>query len=224
MKEFDFYGTAGVIAPGTVLVVGMTIMFFPDQGDLLKAIFDVSLGSLGIGLVLAYVAGQLLQAVGNAIEAAWWRGWGGMPTDWVRTDKRDLLSPSQRARIESRLRVALNDPDLSFTSVTANHWYAITRQVYAAVAAASRSERVDIFNGNYGLCRGVAAGLIVLLISQLVINWQAWKTEMLLVFLLGLAIYRMHRFAIRYGREVFVQYLQLAPSTDCHATPRQERI
>jgi hypothetical protein len=223
MKEFDFYGTAGVIAPGTVLVVGMTIMFFPDQGDLLKTIFDVSLGSLGIGLVLAYVAGQLLQAVGNAIEAAWWRPWGGMPTDWVRTDKRDLLSPSQRALIESRLRVALKDPDLSFTSVTAKHWYAITRQVYAAVAAASRNERVDIFNGNYGLCRGVAAGLMVLLISQLVINWQAWKTEMLLVFLLGLAIYRMHRFAIRYGREVFVQYLQLAPSTDCDATPRQER-
>jgi hypothetical protein len=172
MKEFDFYGTAGVIAPGTVLVIGMTIMFFPDQGDLLKTIFGVSLGSLGIGLVLAYVAGQLLQAVGNAFEAAWWWPWGGMPTDWVRTEKHHLLSPSQRALIESRLRVTMKDPDLSLASATAKHWYAITRQVYAAVAAASRNERVDIFNGNYGLCRG-AAGLIVLLILQLAMNWRA---------------------------------------------------
>jgi hypothetical protein len=49
------------------------------------------------------------------------------------------------------------------------------------------------------------------------------KIEILLIFLLGLAIYRMHRFAIRYAREVFVQYLQIDTSAeDCDPTPRQE--
>ena len=212
MKEFDFYGTAGVIAPGMVFIVGLVVLFFPHHSKDLMAISDVSLGSLGVGLILAYVAGQLLQAVGNAIETVWWWFWSGMPTDWVRSGKHELISPSQRMLLESRIRLTINDPTFALSGTTDKHWYAITRQLYAAVAAADRSARIDIFNGNYGLCRGIAAGLFVLLVTSAIMHWQAWKVELLLAALIALAIYRMHRFAVRYGREVFAQYLQLSPS------------
>lgn len=209
MKEFSFYDTVAVIAPGTILVIGMAIICFPNQGDMIKMICDVSMGGLGIGLILAYVAGQLLQAVGNAIENGYWKFWGGMPTDWVRTGRHDLLEPSQRTTIESRLQIMLKAPDQSSAGMTAEDWYSITRQVYAAVAQAKHNGRIDTFNGIYGLCRGVAAGLLVLLVTQLISNWKAWKIEVLLLILLSLAIYRMHRFGVRYARELFVQFLEL---------------
>lgn len=209
MKEFGFYDTIGIIAPGMVLIVGMALISFPCQGELPKMIFNVSVGGLGIGLILAYVAGQLLQAVGNAIASSYWWFWGGKPTDRVRAGKRNLLAPAQRTILVPRLQKMLDAPGLSFVDIDKKSWDAITRQVYAAVAKAKQNGRIDTFNGVYGLCRGVAAGFLVLLVFQLISNWKAWKIEMLLLVLFGLAIYRMHRFAVHYGRELFVQFLEL---------------
>lgn len=209
MKEFDFYEVTGVIAPGMVLLVGALFLFFPEQHQGLINIANLSLGSLGVGLVLAYVAGQLLQAVGNGVEMVWWRFWGGMPTDWIRSAKHNLVASNQRDLIQTRLRVTLNAPTFELSTADARDWYAITRQMYAAIAAAGRSSRVDIFNGNYGLCRGIAAGLLVLLAWSAISDWRAWRIETALAVLIVLALYRMHRFGVRYGRELCVQYLQL---------------
>ena len=125
MKEFDFYGTVGVIAPGMVLIVGAVVLLFPDHGKDIQAIAGISLGSLGVGLILAYVAGQLLQAVGNGVEAVWWYCWGGMPTDWVRTGRRDLVAPCQRNLIESRVQNMIGDSSFSFSKVNKDQWYSI---------------------------------------------------------------------------------------------------
>lgn len=209
MKDFDFYEVIGVIAPGMVLVVGAVLLFFPDQHQYLLSIANVSLGSLGVGLILAYVAGQLLQAVGNGLETVWWWLWGGMPTDWIRSGKHDLVATSQRDSVQMRVRGMLNSPVFDLSTSDKRHWYSITRQIYAAVSAAGRATRVDIFNGNYGLCRGIAAGFLLLLAWSAFVNWRAWQIEAVLAILISLAIYRMHRFGVRYGRELFLQYLQL---------------
>ena len=209
MKEFDFYEVTGVIAPGMVLLVGAALLFFPEQHQSLISIANLSLGSLGVGLVLAYVAGQLLHAVGNGLETVWWWFWGGMPTDWIRSAKHDLVASNQRDLIRTRLRATLNAPTFELSTVDAGGWYAITRQMYAAIAAAGRSARLDIFNGNYGLCRGIAAGLLLLFTWSIILDWRAWRVETALAVLIALALYRMHRFGVQYGRELCVQYLQL---------------
>ena len=209
MKEFSFYETVGVIAPGMVTIVGMVIMFAPDKGKAIMTVLDVSVGSLGMILVLAYVVGQLLQAVGNAIENIWWKCWGGMPTDWLRSRKRELIAPSQRTLLESRIQVIVNDPTFAIANMTDKHWYAITRQVYATVATANLNTRIDIFDSNYGLCRGISAGLFILLLTSVIVNWRDWRSAMLIAILVGVSIYRMHRFAERYGREMFVQFVNL---------------
>jgi hypothetical protein len=212
MKEFDFYQTVGVVAPGVLVVTGGVVLFFPDQRQALMSVANVSLGSLGLGLILAYVVGQLLQAVGNSIEVAWWSLWRGMPTDWIRTGKHDLVAKAQRDQIQQRAQAMLNDPSFDLSAVGKKHWYAVTRQIYASISAGTRASRVDIFNGNYGLCRGIAAGLLVLLLAAAIVDWQAWKLEIALGILFATAIYRMHRFGVHYGRELFVQFLVLHDS------------
>lgn len=209
MKEFNFYDITAVIAPGMVLIIGVVLLFFPGQQDVLEKVSKISVGSLGVGVILAYVVGQLLQAVGNGLEAVWWWFWGGMPTDWVRSNNHPVLSPQQRDRLQDRVRVALGSPSMELVSCASHDWYSVTRQIYAAVSGAGRSARVDAFNGNYGLCRGVAASLVSLLVATAIVDWRSWRVELTLILLISLAVFRMHRFAVRYGRELFVQYLQL---------------
>ena len=78
-SKFDAYEIVGVIMPGSVLLFGMALLF-PD----LKSLFfaqGFSLGELGLFLVLSYVTGHLIQAIGNLLEFIVWKGFGGMPTD-----------------------------------------------------------------------------------------------------------------------------------------------
>jgi hypothetical protein len=68
---------------------------------------------------------------------------------------------------------------------------------------------VDTFNGNYGLNRGLAAGLpaaLALMPTQAAVDW---RVVVCVLVGAGLALYRMHRFARHYARELFVQFLQL---------------
>lgn len=209
MRQFDFYEFTGVIAPGAVSLFGIAILF-PELGKRLQG-QDFTVGSFGLFVLLAYVAGHLVQALGNAVEWAWWKPWGGMPTDWVRTGKHALLGDAQRAQLGSRLQAMLalqrgEDP-FAFGQKA---WGGVVRQAYAAVHAAKRSGRVETFNGNYGLNRGIAASLFALAILTVASRGRdAWLPVLLLAMGGCVAVYRMHRFAKHYGRELFAQYLAL---------------
>lgn len=207
MKQFDFYEFTGILLPG-VIVMAALVLLFPGW-DLPTLVKDISAGGLGVFIVLAYAAGHLVQAVGNLIEAAWWKCWGGMPTDWLRTKPARLLATQQLSMLKERLCKQPGLADFDTASTTANDWYAITRQIYAAVAGAGRAGRVDTFNGNYGLNRGLVAGLLVslaLLTMQALIDWHLVACVLIGA---GLALCRMHRFARHYARELFIQFLQL---------------
>jgi len=212
MRQFDFHEFLGYIAPGMLLLIGV-ICIWPD-GEKVLPVTDITFGAFGVGVVLAYAAGQLIQAFGNVIEKRFWWFWGGMPTDWIRTCKHELIAPTQRERVKANVARMLNRNSFEFDDVTAKRWYSITRQVYAAVAGADRAVRVDVFNGHYGLCRGTTASLLFLLAMSLLVNWHTWKVHVMLVSLFFLAIYRMHRFGVHYGRELFVQFLELPDSQE----------
>ncbi len=209
-KDFDFYEFTGILVPGMVVITGFAILFWTDQAQF-KKLADLSVGGLGLGLVIAYAAGHLVQAVGNIIEQVWWKMRGGNPTDWIRSGKHDLIASSQRELLQNRVRQMMGNNLFELNaSLGVGQWYSIVRQIYAAVAAADRAKRVDVFNGNYGLCRGIASSLLVILIAFTIMNWGAWKVMLILAVLFCVAIYRMHRFGVHYGRELFVQFLQLS--------------
>lgn len=212
MRDFDFYEFTGIIAPGMLVVVGGALIVMPDYQKILK-LAEISVGGLGVGLVLAYIAGQLIQTIGNGLENVWWRLNGGKPTDWVRLGKRKIIADTQYTVLQERVRKLLNNNELKLNSaLDPNEWYAITRQIYSAVASANRAVRVDIFNGNYGLHRGIASSLLVLLFMVIITEWQNWRFELFVVVLFAMAVYRMNRFGIHYGRELFIQFIGLDDS------------
>ena len=61
MQGFDFYEYAGVIVPGAVFLTGAALVE-PAVMEHLQA--GVTFGELGLFLILAYAAGQLIQSVG----------------------------------------------------------------------------------------------------------------------------------------------------------------
>jgi hypothetical protein len=207
-KQFDFYEFAGIVMPGAILLVGLGQVLPPLAA--MVPVKDMSLGSLGIFLILSYAAGHIVQTLGNLIENLWWY-FPGMPSDWVRTDRGHLLSESQRTLLQEQLPAKLSLPaPFSFASVNAKGWFAITRQVYAAVAAAGRASRIDTFNGNYGLNRGLGASLLAVGVVVLFADRSNWPYTLGLLAVAFAALYRMHRFGRHYARELFVQFLQLA--------------
>jgi len=206
MKEFSFYDFAGVVAPGALVLFGLSLLV-PDTPNL-GSLPQIQLGGLGVFAALAYVTGQLTQAVGNLIESLYWRPWGGMPSAWIRSG--DLLSPKQYERLGVVLApvVGATTP----AGMDGKHWFSVTREVYAAVSQAKRADRVDVFNGIYGLTRGIASAGIILLVGVALVDWHAWQAMVGLALLTVIAIYRMHRFGVHYARELFVQFLDLRSS------------
>ena len=78
-RGFDFYEYAGILAPGAVVLTGVYLVYSGGFG--VGALKDMGVGGLGVVTVIAYVAGHLIQAVGNGVEWVWWKVWGGWPTD-----------------------------------------------------------------------------------------------------------------------------------------------
>ena len=209
MRQFDFYEFTGVITPGVVILVAASFIWPEYLGNVKR--LDISLGGLGLTVMIAYVAGHLLQALGNLLEDCWWCLVGGKPSDWPRSRKHYLLADAQQDLLQDQIRsrLALHEFVLN-ANLPARQWQSIFQQIYAAVRAENRQERAFTFLGNFGMFRGVAAAALVAAVLLLIVQGiSGWPTVITFLSVMALAIYRMHRFAIHYARETFVQFLQL---------------
>jgi hypothetical protein len=100
MNKLTFYEQVGIVIPGSVLVFGL-LFFFPALQTVLTR-EGVSLGDLGIFVLLSYAAGHLIAAIGNLGESLFWGVLGGMPTDWITKTTTTLLSSSQIDLLEKK--------------------------------------------------------------------------------------------------------------------------
>ncbi len=209
-KEFTFYEFVGIISPGIIFLLIIS-KIFPELYDAIN-VKELSLGGLGIVVIIAYVTGHLIQSIGNLLEKIWWLFFGGMPTNWIiKQDKKTYLSPEQISAFPDKISTILNiQPKNPISNYNSNEWFAVTRQIYAAVKQANAAGRVDTFNGNYGFFRGIASsllsGILILIIDR---GCDQWQFIAIVAFLFVLAIARMHRFGKHYARELFVQFLQI---------------
>lgn len=211
MRQLEFYEFTGVLIPGSLVLVSLLLCFPALASN--QTLLQLSVGGFGVLLILAYALGHLVQSIGNAIESVWWKFWGGMPTDWLRHHPARLLSTVQVQALWSSLPAKLGiTPSGDLSTLSQGEWFAITRQIFAAVMSAGKATRVETFNGNYGLMRGIAAALLVSLPLVPFSPSAHCATVLMIAVAFGLAIARMHRFAKHYARELFVQFLQL-PAT-----------
>jgi len=206
MKQFEYYEFIAILIPGVILLYGLSLVFSEVKPFLGQAI---SLGEFGLFFILAFASGHLLQAFGNALESAYWKIHGGMPTDWVRSDKHRLLANSQKEQLEKKMGINFNLPDFVLSKIAQSDWKPMVGQIYAAIEKGCLNKRTDIFNCTYGLFRGLAVSFLFLTISVLIKGITFWPSGVLCLIFLAISVYRMHRFGRNYARELFIQFLQL---------------
>lgn len=206
MKSFDFYEFTGVLIPG-VVVLYVSALIIPAL-SLISRDQTISIGSLGLFVILSYVAGHLVQALGNLVERGFWKLVDGFPSDWPRTKKRVLLTDNQMAKLENRVQEMLAHPThRSLLDFKKEEWFGITRQIYVVVQGTGKSQRVDTFNGNYGMFRGLSAAFLLCAVLSISNLPNGWEILTILSGCAALSLYRMHRFGVHYARELFLQFL-----------------
>lgn len=228
-KSFDQYEYVAVITPGATLLFGLLLIWpkiLPDD-----ALSETSVGTLGLFVIAAYIAGQILRAIGDVAEREYWyRRHGGMPSEWVLytspTPAQFLLEPAQQQKLRERATVLFNADfsqlELTPTEQKPQHyakcdkWQAVTRQIYTTVRNAGKSFRVDAFNRTYGLMVGITIAMAVIAVIGLIASPAAGPRALLVAVLAALiacfTAYRAYVFGKLYARELFVNFIDLPPS------------
>jgi hypothetical protein len=204
MNTPSFYEQVGIIIPGAVLLFGL-MQLLPESGKFIGT-DAATLGEFGIFFLLSYAAGHLVAALANVGERAVWHFAGGMPTDWVVKEATGLISSVQRDRLDAQIQSRLG-MSVVVKGLERKQWFPISRQLYAEVMRNGKPDRIETFNGNYGLNRGLAAACVVLMCIA------ALKTNLIVAGVLALAAlmfgYRAYRFGVHYARELYVQFLAI---------------
>lgn len=198
-RDVDFYEFVSLIVPGSAFLVLIGYLFSETGNVTFLAPQDF--GNLGIHLIFAYIVGHLLQAIGNGLERLYWRAWKGMPSDWP-------FSRPQKANADARTAV---ETLCKQKAIDLQQWQFLVAQARSTVYSSNRAGRLHIFNGNYGMFRGlVAAELIV----GILVLWTPYGNLPLfylcLTIITILTLYRMHRFGQNYAKELFVNIAELA--------------
>lgn len=208
-QSFDFYEFVAILVPGSLFLVSTSLLF--DLGAYAPYFTPVDLGSFGVFVILAYLAGHLIQAVGNWFEYGFWWLFKGMPSDWPITHS---TSAGNSIVIESICNLThQNKPDGSAKEILPM-WQALVRQGRSTVyATPGRATRLQFFLGNYDMFRGIVAASILIAIEGAVSQKSpggVFYAGIAGIFLL--ALYRMYRFAQHYCRELFANIAELSKS------------
>jgi len=209
LKELSFYEQAAVIIPGSVFVFGL-LLLLPELRPLF-AEKGITIGGLGLFLVIAYALGHLIATAGNILETAIWWPCGGMPSSWVRAPgKLRLLTAKQHEvmlkKINARHEIGL----AALQGVPKAEWRGHFDQIYCDVRKNGTTPRLETMLGNYGLNRGLAAALLILLITAAFRKpaHEPWYLVALGVAFVGYTL-RMARFGLYWAREVYLAFLLL---------------
>lgn len=98
MKDkFDYYDALAIILPG--LVAMLCVAFMLDAVDNWDKYMKISLGSSLLVCVLAFLVGDVIQAVAKFLEMCFWKIiYDGKPTVWIANER-----PHALARLTRRL-------------------------------------------------------------------------------------------------------------------------
>ena len=208
MKNLSFYEQVGIVVPGSVLLFGLLLMQ-PDLRDVI-AKDGVTLGGLGIFVLLSYATGHLVAALANVLESILWWPFGGMPSSWVINAKRPFLTNKQTALLESRLGTRLGLGEIKVHGMDRSAWNKTFQQLYRDVLG-TKPGRSEVFNGNYGLNRGLAAATLTLafVLPFFVPNHLLASAALLGIWVRSVFLIGAYRFGVHFAREVVTRFLLL---------------
>jgi len=197
-RGFDFYEFTGNILPGAVFLIGIAPL--SREAEQFHFLVPESIGSVLVFVMIAYVVGHLFQGIGNLFERGYWRFWGGKPTDWPVTKPQNEFIGFAWVRQNLPSSNGYSKEDLI-------RWRTKVREAQTQIVNAGYSRRLDVFNGNYLLFRGLLVSEIGIAAFWLTATdpklIQILRACIILMAILGLTLYRMHNFAMHYARELF---------------------
>jgi hypothetical protein len=197
-KEFSFYEFVGILVPG------VTLLFFAEliiETVYAKVILDFSkIGESFIFLIIAYGIGHVLQAVGNVFELIFWKVFGGMPTQWLTKANRfnyKLFDTEQTEIIKQKAYAQFGKKSDKDYGMEIYCWLSLKEKI--------TEKRIDVFNANYSLFRGLSVTFYIL--SAIILKYLGWRIMFVPLTVAALSNYRMFRFAKLYAKEVYRSYL-----------------
>ena len=218
MTKMTFYEQVGVVIPGALFLFGMLLLF--PQVKSVMADGGLTVGGFGLFVLIAYAAGHAVAAVANVLERIFWLPFGGMPSNWFIQASQSLLTAEQcecvRRRFRERYRIEV--PELQ--ALDRKRWEPLFGQLYRDVLQFNPG-RIETFNGNYGLNRGLATALLCLVPNILLAAPpHRWFVVGGAFVLAGVYGYRMYRFGVYFAREVFFGFIS-ARTQPASADPTQ---
>lgn len=197
IRSFHFYEFVGILIPGFLLLVGLGLLF-PNAPLVESFALPDNLGGAAVQIILAYAVGHLVQAGGNLFEYVYWWLRRGMPINWPFSRK--LKTGRCRADLAHVVERASGIAPIT----TVDEWDSAVAKIRTRATADGLTSRMEIFNGNYGMFRGiVVSGLVLLLASFFSRAVSAGLMACVLAAIVALATYRMDRFAKHYASEFF---------------------
>jgi prolipoprotein diacylglyceryltransferase len=64
MEKINLYEYSGIVCPGAALIIGLALLN-PEYLPLLK---EMSIGAFGVFIIMAFILGHLISAIGNILE------------------------------------------------------------------------------------------------------------------------------------------------------------
>lgn len=210
-KGFDPYEIIGIITPGTLVT-----LLLASEAPVFRSLLSkdgLSIGDFGLFVLIAFVFGHLIQALGNLLEYVAWPK-SGLPTNRVRDLSQKLLTSTQLASLQTKISV-MEGSEVDIASTNRDTWRAITTRAYARVRSSGRSQRIDVANRTYGLCRGLFAATTICLLWYFYAHRDQHDVMMVLAVMIVAAIWRMRRAGVHYARALFLEFIDL----DVRASP-----
>jgi hypothetical protein len=203
VRYFDAYEIIGVITPGVVVALLLS-MEWPSFRTMLGE-KGLSIGDFGLFILVAFVLGHLIQAVGNVLEPIIWFPFG-LPTNWVRGTNQNLVTPEQRKALEKAV-AEMEGTAQDISRITRHQWLAVTTRAYGRLKMTGRSSRVDTANRAYGLSRGLSAALLACLAWYAVAHRPDYTALVILGAAVCAAVWRTRRAGIHYARVLVLEFI-----------------
>ena len=207
MKQFTLYDIVGVLAPGTVIVVGIGMLYPEVAGALVHN--NLSGGELGLVVLLAYVAGNIVAGLSNILEWPYWALFGGPHTVRAQRDDGKVLGGGEYERLQEKLHeTGILDNARAIADLSAKEWWGTTRQIHAFLEGRKLTNRVEVFNAQFGMNRGIATAFLIILATTVArFGTRPWRIELLLAACAVVSLYQMHKFSPHYAQNLFRAFL-----------------
>jgi len=195
-KDFSFYEFVGIIVPSVTFLFFFELLHEITSGKALVNFLTV--GGTAVFIIIAYGIGQIIQVFGGMYEVVIWKIIRGMPTAWLTKKPRfglKLFDEPYEAGVRDKLYQRFGKADGKDYG----------KDAYNVLATKQQTARIDVFNANYSLFRGLAVVFLFLSVySGQQIGWEYSTLPILLFFIASL---RMVRFGRHYAEEVYRTFL-----------------